>query len=104
MFRTIEASNKEIEFEGLHFLTVKSCALQGRADVTLFAPREAEGLKDVPLAILLHGVYGSHWAWAMKGFAHRTLQKMVSAKEIPVMALAMPSDGLLGDGSGYVPH
>jgi putative tributyrin esterase len=53
---------------------------------------------------LLHGVYGSHWAWAVKGGAHRTLQRLVSAGEIPPMALAMPSDGLWGDGSGYVPH
>lgn len=93
-----------MEFEGLRFLTVKSRALGGRADITFFAPREAEGAKDIPLVILLHGVYGSHWAWAMKGFAHRTLQKLVTAREIPLMALAMPSDGLWGDGSGYLPH
>ncbi len=104
MFRTIEQSDSRIDFEGLRFLTVKSRALHGRADVTLFAPLEAANLNDVPLVVLLHGVYGSHWAWAMKGFAHRTLQKLVSSKEIPVMAMAMPSDGLLGDGSGYVPH
>src|SRR4051794_40813312 len=104
MFSTTEISEPNIEFEGLRFLTVKSRALNGRADITLFAPREAAQLKDVPLVVLLHGVYGSHWAWAMKGFAHRILQKLVTAKEIPVMALAMPSDGLLGDGSGYIPH
>jgi putative tributyrin esterase len=104
MFRTIETSDEKIEFEGLRFLTVKSRALGGRADITLFAPREAESRKDIPLITLLHGVYGSHWAWAMKGFAHRTLQKLVTAGEVPPMALAMPSDGLLGDGSGYIPH
>ena len=104
MFRTIETSDPKIDFEGLRFLTVRSEALRGRADVTLFAPVEAANLKHVPLVILLHGVYGSHWAWAMKGFAHRTLQRLVSTQEIPAMALAMPSDGLLGDGSGYVPH
>ncbi len=104
MFRTIEISDTKIEFEGLRFLTVKSQALGGRADITLFAPKEATTAKGVPLVILLHGVYGSHWAWAMKGFAHRTLQELVTARQIPLMALAMPSDGLLGDGSGYVPH
>jgi putative tributyrin esterase len=104
MFHTIEDSGPQREFEGLQFLTVKSRALGGRADITFFAPHEAENAKDVPLVILLHGVYGSHWAWAMKGFAHRTLQRVVSAKEIPPMALAMPSDGLWGDGSGYLPH
>ncbi len=96
--------NAELEFEGLTFVTVKSRALAGRADVTLFAPVEAQNLKDVPLVILLHGVYGSHWAWAIKGHAHRTLQRMVAAGEIPSFALAMPSDGLWGDGSGYVKH
>ena len=102
-FRTIELSER-MEFENLHFVTVKSRALGARADLTFFAPVEAEKMKDVPLVLLLHGVYGSHWAWAMKGFAHRTLQKLVSENKIPPMALAMPSDGLWGDGSGYVPH
>ena len=104
MFRTIETADSRIEFEGLRFVTVKSRALAGRGDITLFAPREAEAMKDVPLVTLLHGVYGSHWGWAMKGFAHRTLQRLVSSGEIPAMALAMPSDGLWGDGSAYVPH
>jgi S-formylglutathione hydrolase FrmB len=104
MFRTIEPSDPSIDFEGLRFVTVRSRAIGSRADITLFAPREAEGRKDLPLVILLHGVYGSHWGWALKGFAHRTVQRMVTAKEIPVMALAMPSDGLFGDGTGYVPH
>jgi len=128
MFRTIEISETKMEFEGLTFVTVKSRALGARADLTLFAPlaNEAERgallrekksttattqsnaprseQKNIPLVILLHGVYGSHWAWAMKGFAHRTLQRLVCAKEIPPLALAMPSDGLWGDGSGYVPH
>lgn len=104
MFRTIENSDPKIAFEGLRFVTVKSTALGARADLTVFAPHEAGEVKDIPLITLLHGVYGSHWAWAMKGFAHRTLQKLVTAKEIPPMALAMPSDGLWGDGSGYIPH
>lgn len=104
MFRTIETSATDIEFEGLRFLTVRSSALAGRADITLFAPVEAAGRTDIPLVTLLHGVYGSHWAWAMKGYAHRTLQRLVRTGDIPVMALAMPSDGLLGDGSGYLPH
>lgn len=104
MFRTIENSDPQINFEGLRFVTVKSPALGARADITLFAPREADKLNNIPLITLLHGVYGSHWAWAMKGFAHRTLQQLVTAGEVPPMALAMPSDGLWGDGSGYVPH
>lgn len=104
MFHTIETSDRRLEFDGLRFVTVKSRALGHRADITLFAPFEAQNLKDVPLAILLHGVYGSHWGWAIKGGAHRTVQRLVCAAEIPPMAIAMPSDGLWGDGSGYVPH
>lgn len=105
MFRTIESSEPQpATLEGLQFVTVKSKALRGRGDITLFAPREAASLADVPLVLLLHGVYGSHWAWAVKGRAHQTLQRMVTAGDIPPMALAMPSDGLWGDGSGYLPH
>jgi S-formylglutathione hydrolase FrmB len=58
----------------------------------------------VPLVILLHGVYGSHWGWALRGGAHRTAARMMECGEIPPMILAMPSDGLWGEGSGYVRH
>jgi enterochelin esterase-like enzyme len=56
----------------------------------------------MPIVILLHGVYGSHWSWAFQGGAHRTAQRMLEAGQIPPMVLAMPSDGLWGDGSGYI--
>jgi hypothetical protein len=84
MFRTFEISDPALVPEGLHFVTVKSAALRQRADLLLFVPRQAlvpeqglqalggaegadcaesaEGLRDVPIVILLHGVYGSHWA------------------------------------------
>lgn len=44
-------------------LTVKSPSLNKRADITVFNPKtkEVHG-KSLPLVILLHGVYGSHWA------------------------------------------
>lgn len=103
-FRTIEIADSRFQTEGLLFVTVKSKALSARADITLFAPTEAKEMTGVPLVILLHGVYGSHWAWALKGAAHRTVQRLVSAGEIPPLCLAMPSDGLWGDGSGYVAH
>jgi len=102
-FRTIEVSNPEFTEEGFSFVTVKSPALRRRADVTLFAPTKhlAESL---PLVILLHGVYGSHWAWTFKGGAHRVLMDLIKRGEVPPMMLAMPSDGLWGDGSGYLRH
>lgn len=103
-FRTIEQSDPAISAEGLRFLTVKSAALHGRADITLYVPKAAEAVSNVPIVLLLHGVYGSHWAWALKGAAHVTLERLIAAGSVPPMVLAMPSDGLWGDGSGYVAH
>lgn len=104
MFRTVEISDPRFEVEGLRFVTVQSPAIGGRADLVLFVPPQVRGLEDVPVVILLHGVYGSHWAWAFNGGAHRTAARMIEAKELPPVVLAMPSDGLWRDGSGYVPH
>ncbi|MDQ8756794.1 alpha/beta hydrolase-fold protein [Sphingosinicella sp. LHD-64] len=103
-FRTIECSDPAIGADGLTFVTVKSAALGQRADITFFVPPEAEGIADVPLVLLLHGVYGSHWAWALKGGAHRTAARLIAEGVLPPVVLAMPSDGLWGDGSGYVAH
>lgn len=102
-FRTVELSDPAFTGPGLRFATVKSKALKRRADVALFTP-QGYAPKSLPLVILLHGVYGSHWAWALKGGAHRMLQRLVSRDEVPPMMLAMPSDGLWGDGSGYLAH
>ncbi len=95
-------SDPRFEIEGLRFLTVKSRALGRRADMTVFDPRAKSA--GIPIVILLHGVYGSHWAWTMKGGVHKTVRRLTEAGEIRSMALAMPSDGLFGDGSGYVAH
>jgi putative tributyrin esterase len=104
MFRTFEISDARFEAEGLRWVTVKSPALRQRADMTLFVPREAASLGDLPVVILLHGVYGSHWAWALKGGAHRTAARLIDESRLPPLILAMPSDGLWGDGSGYLRH
>ena len=102
-FRTIEISDPAYEVHGLRHVTVKSAALRRRADVTLWLPdKNATG--PLPLVILLHGVYGSHWAWAWKGGAHQTASALLESGQIPQMVIAMPSDGLWGDGSGYVKH
>lgn len=103
-FRTVECSDPSIAADGLRFATVKSRALGRRADVAWFVPPAARAATDLPIVILLHGVYGSHWAWALKGAAHLTVARLVDAGELPPVALLMPSDGLWGDGSGYVPH
>jgi len=101
MFRTFEISEPRFEWAGLRYVTVKSAALKGRGDITLWVPT---GAVPVGMVLLLHGVYGSHWAWALKGGAHRTADRMVASGEIPPMVVAMPSDGLWGDGSGYWTH
>lgn len=107
MFRTFEQA-KAMSFDtGLSFVTVKSSALKQRVDLSLYVPQQLASKghpADVPLVILLHGVYGSHWAWAMKGAAHLTAQRLINEGKIAPMVLAMPSDGLWGDGSGYVAH
>jgi len=88
----------------LQEFTVFSWAIGRRADISLFAPAEADTESDLPLVILLHGVYGSHWAWARSGLAHLTAQSLTSTGVIRPMVLAMPSDGLFGIGSGYFPR
>jgi S-formylglutathione hydrolase FrmB len=100
----LELSDPRLERDGLRFAAIKSANLGGRGDVLLFVPEQLRKASPVPMAILLHGVYGSSWGWAMKGGAHLTAARLMSAGEIPPMVLAMPSDGLWGDGTGYVAH
>ena len=101
-FRTLEVSDPRFSHEGLHHITVKTPNLQGRGDISVFIPENATD--PLPLVILLHGVYGSHWVWAMKAGVHRTARRLIDDKQIKPITLAMPSDGLFGDGSGYLAH
>ncbi|MNY20818.1 Endo-1,4-beta-xylanase Z precursor [compost metagenome] len=54
--------------------------------------------------LLLHGVYGSAWSWAYCSGVHLQAMEMIRKGELPNMIIAMPSDGLWGDGSAYLPH
>ncbi len=99
-FRTFESAHIG---DGIHHVTVKSAALSRRADISFYVPPDAK-VEKLPLVILLHGVYGSHWAWLYKGGAHQVLDRLIKEEKLPPMMLAMPSDGLWGDGSGYVRH
>ncbi|GAC1366176.1 MAG: alpha/beta hydrolase-fold protein [Acidobacteriaceae bacterium] len=103
VFATVEMSDPAYERDGLRVVTVKSQALGRRGDVSVWVP-EAGTIGT--LLILLHGVYGSHWVWSQKAGVHRTAQRMVDAGEIAPLVIAMPSDGLGRDGSGYLtqPH
>lgn len=105
MFRTIEFSDTRFLQAGLSHITVKSQHLKGRGDITTFVPSNVKSVgNNVPIVILLHGVYGSHWAWAYKAGAHITAGHLMTNRLVRPMVLAMPSDGLWGDGSGYVAH
>jgi putative tributyrin esterase len=88
---------------GVRLLTLHSPALRRRADVTLFLPT-ADVNRPLALLILMHGVYGSHWNWWALGDLPSTAAEMMSKGEIAPMAIAMPSDGLWSDGSGYIAH
>ena len=103
-FHSIGISDPRFERDGLRHITVKSPALKGRGDISVFVPPGVENARELPIAILLHGIYGSHLDWPMKGGAHMTANRLIQAGEIAPMILAMPSDGLWGDGSGYLPH
>jgi len=100
-FRNANLS-EALNAEGVRFATFYSPALGRRGDVTLYVP-EAGG-DELPLLILLHGVYGSHWNWWVFGHAPQTAGAMIRSGAIRPFAIAMPSDGLWGEGSGYVAH
>jgi putative tributyrin esterase len=102
-FHTIESSPPGALGQGLRMITVKSPALQGRGDITVWVPKDCDPT-DLPCVLLLHGVYGSHWAWALHGKAHLTAQDLINGGAIKPAILVMPSDGLWGDGSGYFAH
>lgn len=103
-FRTIELSDSVFESQNLRFLTVKTSNLKGRGDICLYVPQVDEDVDDLPIYILLHGVYGSAWIWALKGGAHKTTERLINNKTIKPAIIAMPSDGLWGDGSAYFSH
>lgn len=103
-FRTIEISNPAFEKDHLRFMTIGTDNLAGRADICLFVPPGSDELTNLPVVVLLHGVYGSAWSWAYSGGVHLLAMEMIRSGELPNMVIAMPSDGLWGDGSAYLPH
>jgi enterochelin esterase-like enzyme len=103
-FASVELSDPRYERDGLRVITVRSGALERRADICFWAPPLSSSSTTLPLLILLHGSGGSAWSWPLNGGAHLTAARLIEAQEIAPVALAMPSDGLWGLGSGYVPH
>lgn len=103
-FRTVEMSLPAFEKDGLRFITVKSANLKGRGDICVYVPDNIKDERNLPVYVLLHGVYGSAWSWALKAGAHKTAHRLMSEGKIKPAIIAMPSDGLWGDGSGYFSH
>ncbi|RCH55285.1 esterase family protein [Mucilaginibacter hurinus] len=103
-FRTINFSTHVDGLEHVRFITAKTPNLKGRGDICAFIPPGTQPGDNLPVAILMHGVYGSAWNWVYNGNVHLAALTMIEQGEIPPMILAMPSDGLWGDGSGYLPH
>lgn len=102
-FRTTSISDPKFERDNLRYITIKTPNLKGRGDICVFVPEGSNG-EDLPIVTLLHGVYGSCWAWPLRAGAHLTTQRLINESKIKPMILAMPSDGLWGDGSAYLPH
>lgn len=103
-FRTTEVSSPQFESNNLRFITVKTINLKGRGDICVYVPKGVSKTDALPIVILLHGMYGSAWSWAMSAGIHIKTNELIELGELPKMILAMPSDGLWGDGSGYLPH
>jgi putative tributyrin esterase len=103
-FRTIELSDPKFESAHLRFITVKSTKLGMRGDICVFTPPALSSHQTQPVVILLHGVYGSAWSWTHSGGVHLAAMELIRNEEMPPMIIAMPSDGLWGDGSAYLPH
>lgn len=103
-YQPVELSDPAFERDEVRSLTFYSQALGGRGDVSLFVPAESNGRTGVPIVLLLHGVYGSHWSWFYSGAVHLTARRLIDAGRIRPMLLVSPSDGLAGDGSGYLPQ
>jgi putative tributyrin esterase len=102
--QTFEVSDPRFEHEDLRSVTAHSTALRGRGDITFFVPPGLTVDRVTPLMILLHGSYGSHWAWTGKGGAHRTAKRLIERGTLPPLVIGMPSDGLAGETTGYIAH
>ncbi|WP_282114197.1 alpha/beta hydrolase [Pseudoalteromonas arctica] len=96
----LEISNSSYTADNFVTLTAYSSHLKGRGDISIY--QEATSNKNVPMIVLLHGVYGSHWVWSQLGGVHKVYQQLRSSC-LNEFVLVMPSDGAHAEGSGYLP-
>lgn len=102
-FSSIAVSDPRFERDNIRYITVKSENIKGRGDISVFVPPGSH-YQNLPIVLLLHGVYGSHWAWTHLAGVHLQVATAINNGLLKPMVLVMPSDGLWGDGSGYIPH
>lgn len=95
-----EKSNPEYARHNTMTLTLHSTNLNRRQDVTVYNPYSTN--KDLPIVILLHGVYGNNWVWMDLGGAHQVYDEL-REQGLSEFILVMPSDGGLWEGSAYLP-
>lgn len=95
-----ERSNSAYARDNTLTLTVYSSHLDRRQDVTIYNPNSQN--KNLPVVILLHGVYGNNWVWMDLGGAHLVYEKL-REQGLSECVLVMPSDGGIWDGSAYLP-
>lgn len=95
-----EVSDPRFESDGIRHVTVRSPALRRRGELATVGAHLG---RPRAVLVLLHGVYGSHISWLHHGGAHEVLAHAVADGLTPPLLVVTPSDGLWGDGSGYVP-
>lgn len=97
----LEVSNPIYSPDNTHFMTVHSSHLERRHDISVYNVNTQA--YDVPIIILLHGVYGNHWVWMNLGGVHHVYEDIKKSHNMGEFILVMPSDGGLHDGSAYLP-
>lgn len=100
----VEKSNDAYSRANTTLLTLHSSFLAKRETITVYQSGTASSKisNDTPIIVLLHGVYGAHWAWMELGGAH-VVYEQLKQEGLKDFVLVMPSDGSLWDGSGYLP-
>ncbi len=95
-----EQSNPVYSRPNTQTLTLNSSYLNRRQDVTIYNPYS--DAKDLPVILLLHGVYGNNWVWMDLGGVHLVYEQL-RRQGLSEFVLVMPSDGGIWEGSAYLP-
>lgn len=99
--KRLEVSNSCYTARNTQIITIHSSHLERRQDVSIYNIDSKDS--DVPIIILLHGVYGNHWVWMHLGGVHQVYEKLKQSHNLGEFILVMPSDGGFQDGSAYLP-